>query len=53
MFTLNENGTIASERDNYSTYIYGYSDIPYTRAAADFPESRKTGLFRTHRTPRR
>ena len=52
-FNLNANGTIASERDNYNTYIYGYSDAPDTRAAAEFPKSKKAGLFRPPRNARR
>ncbi len=50
-FTLNSNGTIASEKIDGYTYRYGYGDVAVVRSASDakiFP-STKGIFFRTHR----
>lgn len=53
-FTLNENGTIASEFDGDDTYIYGYDDVRSARSvsSAKLLSSKKGVFFRTHRDRR-
>ncbi len=53
-FTLNPNGTIASETENGYTYNYGYGDVVVVRSASDDKifSSKKGRLFRTHRDRR-
>jgi len=53
-FTLNYNGSIASEIIDGVTYYYGYDDVYETRSAMGVKlfSSKKSGFFRTHRDRR-